>query len=113
MCTRVMYSLFNDAVSISDCVVLNDRMNNELVRMQKEATTVYFESKHLFRGTEENHFIPCRTAYSPYLPLFNYSTISDLSHCQLLHFFQGQHKLLLFSVLLFVSSDLIFRPISG
>lgn len=95
MCTRVMYSLFNGGVSTSDCVVLNDRLNDDLVRMQKEAATVYFESKHFSGATEENHIIPCCTTYILYLPLFIYSTPFDVSFLQILN-------LLLSSVLLFV-----------
>jgi hypothetical protein len=64
-------------------------MNNELVRMQTEAATVYFESKYLSGGTEKNHFIPCRIAYNLYLPLFIYLTLSDLSLLKILHFFRA------------------------
>jgi hypothetical protein len=40
-----MYDLFNDAVSISDCMELNVRwlVNNELKRMWKKVVVVLFE----------------------------------------------------------------------
>jgi hypothetical protein len=71
MCTRVMYRLFNGALSISDCVVLNDKMNNELVRMQREAATVNFESNHLSGSTEENNFIHCLQPLPPIIHLLH------------------------------------------
>jgi hypothetical protein len=54
-----IYSLFNDAFSISDYIASNKRMivNNELERMWKETVVAQFKvlSRHLPGGTEGNH----------------------------------------------------------
>jgi hypothetical protein len=52
-------NLFNDAVSVSDCITSNEWMvvNSELERTQKEAGLTIFEAlfRNLPGGTDENH----------------------------------------------------------
>jgi hypothetical protein len=49
--------LFNDAVSISDYIASNGRMNNELERIRKEWLRSNFRycTRNLHGGTGENH----------------------------------------------------------
>jgi hypothetical protein len=60
--TLLFYScgLFNDAVSSSDCIASNDRMNNELEKIWKEGIVAKFMAipRNLRGGTEENHKNP-------------------------------------------------------
>jgi hypothetical protein len=57
-------SLFNDAFSNSDYIASNEgtKVNNELVRMRKEAVVACFKTpyRHLPGETYENHEKPVR-----------------------------------------------------